>query len=345
MSDIVIRVEGRVGRLTLNRPEALNALSYEMVRAIEDALDRWREDPAVRLVLIDGAGERAFSAGGDIRQIYRTGRQGDFFFARRFWADEYRLNARIARYPKPYVALTHGLVMGGGVGVSVHGSHRVVCESSRIAMPECAIGLVPDVGGSELLAGAPGHLGEFLGLTGHRMGPGDAIRAGFADHFVPATRWPALVADLLETADADIVDRHAEPPPAAALASDQPAIDDAFSAPDLATLIARLEVSDWGMQLLKGLVRFSPLAMAATLELIRAARREPGLEAALAREYRAVWRAIGDDDLLEGIRAQVIDKDRAPRWRHALDGVRREEVEAMLAPLGADELDITRGPG
>ncbi|HMQ94614.1 enoyl-CoA hydratase/isomerase family protein [Amaricoccus sp.] len=284
MSDIVIRVEGRVGRLTLNRPEALNALSYEMVRAIEDALDRWREDPAVRLVLIDGAGERAFSAGGDIRQIYRTGRQGDFFFARRFWADEYRLNARIARYPKPYVALTHGLVMGGGVGVSVHGSHRVVCESSRIAMPECAIGLVPDVGGSALLAEAPGHLGEFLGLTGHRMGPGDAIRAGFADHFVPAARWRALVADLQETADADIVDRHAEPPPAAELASVQPAIDEVFAAPDLATLAARLEVSDWGMQILKGLVGFSPLAMAVTLELIRTARREPRLEAALRPE-------------------------------------------------------------
>ncbi len=345
MNDVAIRVEGRVGRITLKRPEALNALTYEMVRAIAEALDDWRGDRAVRLVLIDGDGERAFCAGGDVRQIYESGRQGDFFFARRFWADEYRLNAQIARYPKPYVALAHGLVMGGGVGVSVHGSHRVVCETSRIAMPECAIGLVPDVGGSAILAAAPGHLGEFLGLTGHRMGPGDAIRAGFADRFVPADRWPALVADLLETADADMVESHAANPPASALAPDQAAIDDAFSAPDLATLVARLESSDWGAQVLGSLARHSPLAMAVTLELIRAARRDPGLEAALTREYRAVWRAISDGDLLEGIRAQVIDKDRTPQWRHAIDGVRPAEIDAMLAPLGADDLDIGRAAG
>jgi enoyl-CoA hydratase/carnithine racemase len=232
--------------------------------------------------------------------------------------------------------------MGGGVGVSIHGSHRILCENSRIAMPECAFGLVPDVGATSLLAAAPGHLGEFLGLTGHRMEPGDAIRAGFADHFVPADRWPALVAELLETADAEMVERHALSPPASTLAADQYAIDDTFSAPDLATLVARLEVSDWGTHVLASLAGHSPLSLATTLALVCAARRDPGLEASLAREYRAAWRSISDGDLLEGIRAQVIDKDRQPQWRHAIDGVRPEEVEAMLAPLGTDELDVGR---
>lgn len=345
MRDIAIRVEGRVGRITLTRPEALNALTFEMVGAISAALDAWRDDPVVAMVLIDAEGPRAFCAGGDVRQIHERSRQGDFSFARRFWADEYRLNAGIARYPKPYVALAHGHVMGGGVGISVHGSHRVVCETSRIAMPECAIGLAPDVGGTALLAEAPGRLGEFLGLTGHRMGPGDAIRAGFADHFVPAGRWHALVADLLETSDADMVESHAVNPPASELAPDQFAIDEAFSAPDLATLVARLESSDWGAHVLRSLARHSPLAMATTLELIRAARRDPGLDAALAREYRAAWRSISDGDLLEGVRAQVMDKDRKPLWRHAIGGVCAAEVDAMLAPLGADDLDIGRAAG
>lgn len=338
MSGVAIRVEGRAGRITLTRPQALNALSYEMVRAIEDAIDAWACDDAVALILIDAEGERAFCAGGDIQEIYRTGRQGDFFFARRFWAEEYRLNARIARYAKPYVALCQGLVMGGGVGVSAHGSHRVVGESTRFAMPECGIGLVPDVGGSALLAAAPGHLGEYLGLTGHRMTPGDALRAGFADRYVPLSDWPALSATLVESGDPGVVEEFARPAPESPLADVQAQIDDAFAAPDLATLAARLEASDWGHGVLKALARQSPLSMACALVLVRAARRAPGIEAALTREYRFTWRSISDGDLLEGIRAAVIDKDRTPQWRDALDGVRPEQIAAMLAPLGTHEL-------
>jgi enoyl-CoA hydratase len=336
MSDIHIRGEGRAGRITLTRPQALNALTYEMVRAIEEAIDGWRDDGSVALVLIDAEGDRAFSAGGDIQQIYDTGRRGDFFFARRFWADEYRMNAKIASYPKPYVALCHGFVMGGGVGVSVHGSHRIVCETSRIAMPECAIGLIPDVGGTALLSEAPGFLGEYLGLTGHRMGPGEALYAGFADHFVPQEAWPELMRVLVETGDADQITPFMAAAPENTLAADQDRIDDAFSAPDLATLMARLEASDWGVGVLKILARQSPLSMACTLELIRAARREPGLEKALEREFRFAARSISDGDLLEGIRAFVIDKDRKPVWRHAIDGVPRDEIEAMLAPIAPE---------
>ena len=199
MTDIETRIEGRAGRITLTRPAALNALDHGMCLAAEAALDAWAGDPAVALVLIDGAGDRAFCAGGDIAEIHRQGLAGDYDSGRAFWRDEYRLNAKIAGYPKPVVSFLHGFVMGGGVGLGGHCSHRVVCESTRIAMPECGIGFVPDVGGSLLLARAPGRLGDYLALTADRMGPGDALHAGFADLFVPAQDWPALKDRLAAT--------------------------------------------------------------------------------------------------------------------------------------------------
>ncbi len=178
MTDIDIRQQGRAGRITLNRPKALNALTYDMIRAIEAALDAWRDDDAVKLILIDAIGDRAFCAGGDIADLYRTGTAGDFAYGQQFWRDEYRMNAKLAEYPKPVVSFLQGFTMGGGVGVGCHASHRIVGDTSQIAMPECGIGLVPDVGGSLILARAPGHLGEYLGLTASRMGPGDAIHVG-----------------------------------------------------------------------------------------------------------------------------------------------------------------------
>lgn len=185
MADIDIRVEGKIGRITLNRPKALNAMTYEMGLAIEAALDDWANAPDVALILIDAVGDKAFCAGGDIQEMYDTASNGDFEYGRNFWADEYRMNAKLANFPKPYIALMQGFTMGGGVGISCHGSHRVVCENSQIAMPECNIGLVPDVGGTLLLARAPGRLGEYLGTTAARMGAGDAIYAGFADYYIP----------------------------------------------------------------------------------------------------------------------------------------------------------------
>jgi enoyl-CoA hydratase len=336
MSDVRIRREGRAGRITLARPQALNALTHAMVREIEAALDAWAKDDAVALVVLDGEGQRAFCAGGDIAEVYRAGRRGDFAPARRFWGDEYRMNAKIARYGKPVVALMHGFVMGGGVGLAGHASHRVVAEDAQVAMPECGIGLIPDVGGTQLLANAPGRLGEYLGLTGHRMGQGDAILAGFADAFVPQAEWPGLVAALAESGAAAIP---AHPAPEAPLAGQREAIDDAFAGADLAAIAARLEASDWGHGVLKVLARQSPLSMACTLELVRAARRDSGIEKALRREHRFTWRAQADGDLLEGIRAAVIDKDRKPVWRDGMDSLRPEDVAAMLAPLGADDLE------
>jgi enoyl-CoA hydratase/carnithine racemase len=343
IADIAVRPSGRIGRITLTRPQALNALSYAMMQAIDEALAAWRDDPAIALVLIDAQGDRAFCSGGDIAQIYAAGRAGDFTVARNFWREEYALNARIKAYPKPYVALMNGFVMGGGVGISCHGSHRITCETTRIAMPECGIGLVPDVGGTHLLGRAPGRTGEYLGLTGHRMGAGDAIQAGFADVFIPHDRWSELTARLEDTGDIDAaLPDFAASVPMPDLARHRVDIDHAFAAPDLAGLVARLEtLGDWGRDTLATLGKLCPLSLACTLGLVRDARANPGIEAALAREFRVTWRCISDGDFLEGIRAAVIDKDRTPRWSHSLTGVPETSITAMREHLGADDLTLT----
>lgn len=340
MSDVSIRREGRAGRVTLTRPNALNALNLDMARAIEDALDAWRDDDAVALVLFDAEGDRAFCAGGDVAQVYHAGREGDFASGRRFFAEEYRMNAKIARFPKPVVALAQGFVLGGGVGIAGLASHRVLGESTRVAMPECPLGLIPDVGGSLLLGLAPGRMGEFLGLSGHRMEPGDAIWTGFFDHFVPEARWSDLKAELIASGDPTAIAAFVAPAPAATLPERMEVVEDAFSAPDLPTLAARLEATDWGHEVLRRLKGYCPLSMACTLRLVRDARAEPGIEAALTREYRFTYRAASDGELLEGIRAAIIDKDRAPVWRDTMDSLRSTEVEAMLAPLGDAELSF-----
>jgi len=340
---IDIRIEGRAGRITLTRPEALNALSYEMCMEIDRALIDWAKDDAVALVVIDAAGDRAFCAGGDIAQIHATGTAGDFGHARRYWADEYRMNARLFHFPKPVVSLMQGFTMGGGVGVGCHASHRVVCETSQIALPECGIGLVPDVGSTLLLARAPGRLGEYLGITGTRMGPGDAIYAEFADYFVPRAEWPALIAELCETGDWDVVDRAASPAPESALTAAQAEIDRLFAGDTLRDILNMLKFSDSEVATrTRALMeRGSPLSAACTVELIHRARLRGTIEAALEQEYRFTFRAIEDSDLLEGIRAAIIDKDRSPKWRHAsLDAVTATEVARMLMPLGADTLTL-----
>ncbi|MEO0401416.1 MAG: enoyl-CoA hydratase/isomerase family protein, partial [Pseudomonadota bacterium] len=203
MTDISIRITGHAGHITLQRPQALNAMTYDMCTAIETALTTWRNDPAVSLIILDAEGERAFCSGGDIAELYATGTKGDYAYGQTFWADEYRLNHLIFHYPKPVVSFLQGFTMGGGVGIGCHGSHRIVGETSQIAMPECGIGLVPDVGGSLMLALAPGRLGEYLGTTAARMNASDAIFAGFADHFIAQTDWEAVKSALIETAAAD----------------------------------------------------------------------------------------------------------------------------------------------
>ncbi len=338
MTDILIRKDGRAGRITLNRPKALNAVTWEMIKAIDAALADWRKDDAVDLVIIDAAGDRAFAAGGDIVDLYQASKAGDLSYGRRFWDEEYRLNLTMARYSKPILSLMQGFTMGGGVGLSCHVAHRIVDESAQIAMPECAIGLIPDVGGSWLLAHAPGNLGAFLGLTGYRMGPDDAIYAGFADTFVPRGDWDALIDALCADGDVSVIATFSATAPDGSLRT-HAEIEDVFSGASVTAIRNRLSASatEQAAKWLKAVTASSPLSQHCALASILAAK-DMTLEQAFAQEYRFSYRAVEHGDFLEGIRAQVIDKDRQPKWRHAsLDEVTPVDVSAMLAPLGDDE--------
>ena len=330
--------DGRAGRITLARPDALNALTWPMVTAIGAALGDWRADPAIDLVLLEGEG-RAFCAGGDIREMHARGTAGDHDYGRRFWADEYRLNLLLARYPKPVVAFLHGAVMGGGVGVGCHASHRIADGSTRVAMPECAIGLVPDVGGSLLLARAPGRLGEHLGLTAARMGAADAIHAGFADAFIP-DGWDDLKRALCLSGDPGAVAEAAADPGPSGLAALRPFADAHFDAPDLSALLARLDASDApeAAAARGAIAKVSPLSAAITLELVRRSRADGTLPGALRLEYRATSRLSEHGDFVEGIRALIVDKDGAPRWRYpdAADLPPALAAEMLSPPPGGD---------
>ncbi len=336
MTDLIIRTEGRAGRITLDRPHALNALTHEMSLGIEAALDDWATDPAVEIVVIDAAGDKAFCAGGDVTSIYRAVAAGDPETPRRFWRDEYRMNARIARYAKPVVSVMQGFVMGGGVGVGCHAGHRVVGASTRIAMPEVGLGLVPDVGGSLLLARAPGRLGEYFGITAARMDPTAACLAGFADYHITEAQWPDLIARLCAEADPSILAHEHVDPGAPDLHRDE--IDLHFAAPTLPQVLENLaaDPSDWARETEAAIAKVSPLSAAIALQLIRAVREAGTIEAALEMEYRVTSRMVEGGDFIEGIRAQVIDKDRTPKWSHASPAdVTEAEVAGWLAPLGS----------
>lgn len=329
MDDLLIRKDRKAGRITFTRPKALNALSHPMALAIHKALEDWRGDPDVALIIIDAEGEKAFCAGGDIAAIYHAGKAGDHDPGRRFFSDEYRMNAAIRDYPKPIVAFMQGFVMGGGVGVGGHASNRVVGDTTQVAMPESGIGMIPDVGGTWLLARAPGRIGEYLGLTGARMGPGDAIHAGFADTYLPEAEWDAAKERLAETGDISVL--KGQTPPAAPLTE---ADLSAFGGRNLNEITAALEKAG-DEAALKPLRRNSPLSMAATLAMVRASRGDQRMQDSLSREYRFTYRATADGEFIEGVRAQIIDKDRNPQWHQPAD---TDKVQAMLADLGPDEL-------
>ncbi|MGW5655245.1 enoyl-CoA hydratase/isomerase family protein [Streptomyces humi] len=344
---VLLRVEGRAAHIILNRPAAINALSHAMVSRIAEALTAWEHDPAVETVVITGAGERGLCAGGDIRAVHDDARDGDGSAAAAFWRDEYHLNARIARYPKPYVAVMDGIVMGGGVGLSAHGDVRIATERSRIAMPETGIGFVPDVGGTFLLGRAPGELGTHLALTGARIGAADAVLCGLADHYLPSGSVPAFLADLAGLPVAEALARWAGPVPGGEgeLVGQRAWIDACYAADTVEEIVRRLSAHGdaAAKETAEILLGRSPTALKVTLEAVRRARRLGSLEQVLDQEYRVSCATLTTPDLVEGIRAQVVDKDRAPHWSPAtLAEVTDADVDRHFAPLGERELGLAR---
>jgi enoyl-CoA hydratase len=332
MDDVLTRVEGSLGHITLNRPKAINALTLPMVETIAAALTAWRATPQVRAVLLDGAGERGFCAGGDIVMMRHSALDGDGA-VEAFWRAEYRLDAQIADYPKPVVALMDGIVMGGGVGLAGHASHRIATERLTWAMPEVGIGFTPDVGGTWLLTRAPGEIGTHLALTGARAGVGDALACGFADAFVPADDLSELVQALCkqEPTAAIAALQQRTPVPAPLLAARDRI--DACYAGDRAEDIAQRLAADWP-DAAAAVVVGSPTSVKVTLAALRRSAALPSLHACLAAELRTSCGILAAPDFVEGIRAMVVDKDRSPAW----DPARLEDVNDNVVA------DIVNGP-
>lgn len=341
--EILLRRDGHLGHIILNRPKAINALTHTMVTRIAAALDAWEHDDGVATILLTGAGERGLCAGGDIVAIHRDA-VGGGTGTERFWADEYRLNARIADYPKPYVAIMDGLVLGGGIGVSAHGSLRVVTERTKAGMPETSIGFVPDVGGTHLLSRAPGELGTHAGLTAAFLSGPDALALGLADYFVDNGALSALIGNLAVTGAVQAVQAAARNDfPPSALAADRAWIDACYAFDTVEEILSALRNCEEpaAQPAAEALLAKSPTALKLTLESLRRARTFETLAETLEQEYRVSLRCLAGGDLAEGIRAQVIDKDRRPRWTPAaLEAVSAADVAGYFTDLGPRELHL-----
>jgi enoyl-CoA hydratase len=340
--------EGRLGVVVLDRQEALNALTRAMVRELSDHLRRWKDDPEVEAVLVKAAPGRAFCAGGDVRAVVETVRREGVAAALPFFRDEYRMNWRIARFPKPWIALLNGVTMGGGCGISIHGSHRIATEHTLLAMPETGIGFFPDIGATFFLNACPPGFGMYLGLTGARLGVADALLAGLATHFVPAARLLEFEARLVAAGRGEVAGALAEALADMAAAPPEPGILDErlatiraiFEAESFTELLDRLqrEPTGWGREQLALLREKSPLAVRLTFAQLR---RGAGasLEECLRLEYRMVRHVLESGEFAEGVRALLIDKDKRPRWRHpSLEAVDEAEVERFFAPIPEGEL-------
>ena len=350
--DLIVRREGAAGIIRLNRPKAINAMTLEMSLGIDAALSRFEADPEVAVVLLEGAGERGLCAGGDIRGLYESSKAGGDL-GKVFWRQEYVMNARIAAFPKPYVAYIDGLVMGGGVGLSAHGRHRIATERTRLAMPEVGLGFFPDVGGTWLLSRAPGELGAYFGLTGQTMNGPDAIHARFADAVVPSAKWPALREALTKVRPGAssseierLIESFATGETAGPVAAQQDRINSWFTHDSMHDIIAALKQdgSELALATLKALNEKSPRGMVVTLTLLRLARHATSLQECLVREYRAALEVFRSDDFREGVRAAIIDKDRSPKWSPPdIDDVTPAMLAPYLAEIGADELTFPQG--
>jgi enoyl-CoA hydratase len=343
-AEIIFEKRGRAGIVTLNRPKALNALTRTMVTLMHPQLAAWAVDPAVALVVVRAAGDKAFCAGGDIRQLHDWGKAGDPSM-RAFYHEEYRLNTFIKRYPKPYVALVDGFVMGGGVGISVHGSHRLAGSNIKFAMPETGIGLFPDVGGTYFLPRMPGRIGTWLALTGARLSQSDALASGFATHAVPTESFDAIVDALCESGDANAaLDAHSRPVSSGTLGPLRAVIDRCFAADTVEGILGKLDAetgdqAGWAAAQAATIRQKSPTSLKIALRQMQEGAKVD-FEDCMRIEYRIVSRVIPAHDFYEGVRAVIIDKDNAPKWKPAtLEEVSPAEIDAYFAPL-ADELDL-----
>jgi enoyl-CoA hydratase/carnithine racemase len=336
-ADILFERRGRLGLVTLNRPKALNALTHDMALALERQLDLWGDDREVAVVAIQGAGDKAFCAGGDIRALYDAGRvDGRNNF--QFYADEYRLNTKIKRYPKPYISLMDGIVMGGGVGVSVHGSLRIATERTMFAMPETGIGLFPDVGGTWFLPRLPGQVGMLLGLTGSRLRGADTVAAGVSDWLVQADGLPSLL-DLLATGEVPT------PPPERPVLEHRDEIDRNFGGDSVESILGALERADvdWAAKQRAAILAKSPTCTRIAFRQIRAGA-SLDFEDCMRLEYRLARFCMTQPDFYEGVRAVILDKDNAPKWSPAtLAEADDAHVAPAFAPLGEEELVLGSG--
>jgi enoyl-CoA hydratase/carnithine racemase len=348
--DLIVSSAGALRRITLNRPQALNAITLDMAIAMTALLREWQADPKVGAVLLDGAGDRGFCAGGDIRALYDAAKSKQPFTAgalpARFWATEYKLNVLIARYAKPLVAVMDGLVMGGGVGLSAHAAHRVVTERSAVAMPEVGIGFFPDVGAAFLLARAPGYLGTYVALTGQRLGAADALDCKLADVHVPAERLrelPELLANCRSHDDVRAAFEHLSAAPAPArLPNEREWIDACFASDALEEIVERLRSSsaDAAQAALGSMRKASPTSLKVTLRNVRSAAAFDRVEQSFVQDYRIALACIAGHDFIEGIRAAIIDKDRNPRWRpDTIEAVTPDIVDRHFRSAG--ELELT----
>lgn len=343
-SDIAFERRGGLGVVILNRPQALNALTLPMCTALDEQLEAWARDRTVQVILIKGEGDRAFCAGGDVRAIWEAGRRGDPLTAD-FFRAEYRLNRRIRTCPKPYIALIDGITMGGGVGVSIHGSHRVASERTVIAMPETGIGLFPDVGATYVLPRLPGALGLYLGLTGVRVKAAGALYCGLATHYVPSSRLAALEEALgaASAPDAVLADLAAAPEGPAPLATHRATINRCFAATSVEAIFAALEADGgaFAAETLATLRTRSPTSLKVTVEALRRGAAL-SFDEAMVMEYRLSQACMAGHDFYEGIRALLIEKDNAPKWSpESLEGVTPDLVERHFAPLGDRDLTFT----
>lgn len=328
---VITSRDGRVGRILLNRPRALNALDLNMIRACSAILKQWADDPHVDAVVIEGAGDRAFCAGGDIRALRDGQMSGNRAVVDQFFREEYDLNLAIATYPKPYIALIDGICMGGGIGMSVHAPYRVATEHAAFAMPETAIGFFPDIGATFLLPRLPGELGIYLGLTGLRVSGADAVHVGLGTHYTPRARLKELSAALARDGVAALAAFN-ETLPAFSLAGQRTAIDHCFSAPTLPDIVARLKEDggDWAQAALKAMGHVSPSALFWTLEALRRGRTLT-LKQALDAEFALTRTTMAHPDFVEGVRAMVVDKDRQPKWQPAnIDAVEPKAIAALF---------------